>query len=515
MALLVLFLLAASAAAAIVWKWGKGSLLAEPASVLVAVSGLFLILLLGLCCVVHMLSDSWSFVRLSASVAMLRGYPLYYPQGEGPLLGWSYGPVMPLLQMPAAALPNPVAALVAAGVLNEAMLLLPLLLLFWRVTPASLSNRAIGILILAGLQALMMHSHASLYWFRQIQVDTFSMGFALLSWVVLLGAEAARPISLARLWASALLLCAAIFSKQNEIFLAPIPVTYVWVRDDRRKALQMVFAILMTGALGFLLCDLAFGWNAVFLNMWMVPARHPWTMSGARGFFLTGLELYEQASHFVILFACLVLLDYRFRPRSSTFREWVLTRPWILPAAAAVLIMPISLMGKLKAGGDNNSYHPIYFLAAAIGMMAPPLMSGKDRLSVRMGILSFSIAVLGTIFFIVPDQGLHSLESPFRNSRLETEYRFSLQHPEEVYFSADPLATLYSDRKLYHQGYGVYDRILANLPIPRRQLREHLPAKLRWAASPGSPWWVPDGLTPIAAPQGLEGAYWSERRVPR
>src|SRR5437588_486990 len=76
--------------------------------------------------VVVMLSDPWCFIRIMPAVALYKGYRLYYPDGLGPLLGWSYGPVMPVLQSPLGMLPHPVAAVAAAGILNEALLLGPL-----------------------------------------------------------------------------------------------------------------------------------------------------------------------------------------------------------------------------------------------------------------------------------------------------------------------------------------------------------------------------------------------------
>jgi hypothetical protein len=276
----------------------------------------------------------------------------------------------------------------------------------------------------------------------------------------------------------------------------------------------MALAIFIIGTLGASLCVSAFGWNAVFLNLWQVPARHPWAI-GLKGFALVGLEFLEHASGFIVLFACLWVLDLRFRSQPSTFRESILARPWIVPAAAALLALPISLMGRLKVGGDINAYHSIYYLIAAIGMMAARLTSLENRCSVGIRIGCLSLTILGNIFLFFHHPGLMRTEFLFRNSRLEAEYRFALKHPGEVFFASDPLATLYSDRKLYHQGYGVYDRVLANFPPSSRQLREHIPARMRWVMTPGAPSWVPDNLVPIPAPQGLEGPDWFEMKSAR
>jgi len=52
-----------------------------------ALASVVSLVLLAAAGVVHMLSDFWSFIRLAPSVSMLRGYSLYYPDGEGPLMG--------------------------------------------------------------------------------------------------------------------------------------------------------------------------------------------------------------------------------------------------------------------------------------------------------------------------------------------------------------------------------------------------------------------------------------------
>lgn len=499
-----------SAAGAAVWKWGKRG---EPGNTAAALTGppaLFSIFLLATMSVAHMLTDVWSSVRLAPSVSMLRGYRLYYPEGEGPILGWIYGPVMPLLQLPAAALPNPMAAIVAAGILNDALFLLPLLFLIWSVLPRSLPDRMAGILILGTLQGLMMHVETTLYWLRQIQVDTCAIGLALLSLGVLLQADPSRPISRGRLWTSALLLCAAIFSKQTEFFLAPLPILYVWVRDDRRQALRMTLALLAAGAGGALLCGAAFGWDAVVLNVWRVPSRHPWILTGFAGFLEAGIELFHESARFLLLFLGLAVFDLRCGPKTSTLRERVRTRPWLVPAAGALLLLPISLMGRLKIGGDVNASHFLYFLIAAIGMLTARVISVETLSRFQRWAPVLALFLLGTSCYFAFSGGIRFGDSP-----LERDYRFSQEHPEEVWFGANPLVTLYTDRKLYHQGYGVYDRFLANYPPPARQLQEHLPARMHWVTTVGAPWWVPEDLVEIPTPQGWGRTLWLEKRPPR
>jgi hypothetical protein len=507
--------LAATICAVAAWRWRTAwrSGRADAIIVALALPALVSIVLLAAASIVHMLSDMWSFIRLAPSVSLLRGYALYYPEGEGPLVGWSYGPMAPLLQLPAAAFPGPISAVVAAGMINEAMLLVPLLVFCWQALPASPSGRATGVLILAALQAALMHVDASLYWLQQIQVDAFAMGLALLALATIACADPALPVSRRRLWISALFFGAAVFSKQNELCVLPVAVAYLWARDGARSSVQWVLAAAVAGGVGFLALVATCGWQAVFLNMWLVPTHHPLGQPGVQGIAEVGGRFLEQLSVFFAVALSMVLALFKFGPRRPTWRQWLQSSPWILPAAGAVLMLPISIMGGVKIGGDNNSNHSLYYLAAAVALLAAGLAS-VDRPAFRLGVaLVAAVATLGSVLALAAQSHPPTLNP--RESLLEREWRFSKAHPEEVWFGANPLVTLYTDGKMYHQGYGVYDRTLPNLPPPRTQLEKHLPSRLKWVSTPGSPFWVPDGLQPILPPAELSELKWYERASSR
>jgi len=489
------------------WRWRSAGWL--PLGL--ALPALFCTMLLVAYSIAFAQSDSWSFIRLAPSIAQSRGTPLYHPDGQGPLLGWSYGPVMPLVNLPLGLLSDPSAALIGSALINAVLLLLPLLLAIGSALPPDPKSRVTGILILAALHAILMHVVPSLYWLRRIQVDAFAMGLWLLGIVLLLRADSGRPVSPRRLWAAAVCVVASAFSKHNELVLAAIPCVYLWIRDGRLSALRMALALAVLGFGGVLLCVLAWGWEAVFLNLWLVPARHPWSESGAAGLW-SALEFFLDGSRgFLGLFAALAVADFWLGPRGKNLRDLIADRPWLLPAAAALLIFPVSLVGRNKVGGDDNSFHSVYFMAAAIGMIAARWTTDAKPAALGMSIpiVAVLVAVTGTAFY---RQGPQSLDAQFAGSLLRREYRFSREHPGEVWFGADPLVTLYSDGKVYHQGYGVFDRTLPNFPPTPRHLREHLPARLRWVSTPPPPFWRPEGLVPIRAPEGLGDQLWFERK---
>ncbi len=497
-------------AAAAGWGWRRSFPRGSREHLLLALLGgaaLFLLLLRAAHGVGMMLGDSWNFIRLAPSAALLQQAGLYAAESEGAILGWIYGPVLPLLNLPAVLLPDPVSALVAAGIVNEALLLLPLLGLAWGALPGDPAGRIKGVLLLAALQALMLQVSASRSWLQNVHADTPALALGLLSLVVILGGEASRPLSRRRVLLSALLAAASVYGKQVEIGLLPAPLLFLWARDGRRQALTYSLCVAAFGALGLILSLACFGASAFLLNFLLVPARHPWDGS----LLLWTGDLLEQSSGLLLLFLGLVLLDSRLQPRSMGLRDWILSRPWCLPAAAALFMLPTSLMGRAKVGGFDPAYHALYYLAAAAGLAAARLLAeGRPPLLLRAAPVALLAAALAG--FGAGGSGAAAVEASFRNSRLEREYRFACAHPGEVWFLANPLVTLYSDRRLYHQGYGVYDRLLAGRPPSEAQLAAHRPPRLRWVSGPGAPFWSPPGLAPTAPPDGLSESGWSTPR---
>jgi len=473
-----------------------------------AVPALFLLSYRAAESVISMLSDTWTFIRVMPGVALSRGYRLYYPEGQGPLLGWSYGPFMPavhgllgLLRL----LPTPAAAVVVAGVLNEVVLLGPLLLLIWRSLPGP--GAAV---LLSALHGLMLFDAPTSFWLNGVQVDTFAIGFLVLGFWTLLGAEPAAPISRARLAVAAALIICGIFSKQNEIFAAVALIAYVWLRDGRRGALTFTLGLCAAGAVGVLLSLAAFGWDALFLNMWLVQVRCPRLMAGWSVIGTCALEFAWQGAGLLLAIAALAVAGRRRGGPAATRREWLLANPWIFLVLAALLIFPISVLARAKVGGAVNSNHGVYHLFAALAMLAAGFARGEAPVA-RVGVPFAALGVVAVVALAYPWDA-RSLDERLGDNRLAVETRFSKAHPEEVWFSANPLVTLYTDGKLYHHGYGVYDRILPNLRPTPRHLQEHLPARLRWVGTVGAPFWMPDGLTPIPPPEGVKELLWFERR---
>src|SRR6185436_11000582 len=127
------------------------------------------------------------------------------------------------------------------------------------------------------------------------------------------------------------------------------------------------------GAAGLLALVAFCGWDAVFLNLWLVPTGHPMSKPGIRGIAEGGADFLEQLSPAIAVALSLILVLWKIGPRHDTWRSWLLASPWILPAAGAVILFPISVMGGIKIGGGVNSNHSLYYLVASIALLAARL----------------------------------------------------------------------------------------------------------------------------------------------
>jgi hypothetical protein len=67
-------------------------------------------------------------------------------------------------------------------------------------------------------------------------------------------------------------------------------------------------------------------------------------------------------------------------------------------------------------------------------------------------------------------------------------YDFAVQHPGEVYYPWQPLATLLAEGRLYHFDYALMDRFIGGYEPTPEHLRANLPPRMRWIAANGRVW---------------------------
>jgi hypothetical protein len=325
------------------------------------------------------------------------------------------------------------------------------------------------------------------YWYRSVHADAPALGLGLLACASLLdlgGRSSQRVLILA-----SLLTALAIFTKQTTIGIPLGVAAWLWIARGGRPAVQYSLGVLACCIVLGLLSLAVFSPAALYFNMIRIPSRHPWEEPGLKGLLWalsegTGPALVPA----LILVPAAVLLVRKIVPDRRRLRPECNSAAWTLFLLVAIFMIPTSLLGRVKVGGQSNSFHFLIFLYAAASLSflqtASALESGPSRAFVRSVLLAAAAPILVWAGWTLahPDGPKAPLEiNPYR-----TADAFYRQHPGQVHFPFNPLCTLLHDSRLYHFEYGVYDRALAGFPPSEAHLRAHLPQNLKYLAYCGT-----------------------------
>lgn len=444
---------------------------------------------------------TWSPVRLAPAFDLRYGQTLYPKLDEGPVSGHIYGPMAALVYLPATLFATPQAAIRAAGVIAAILFFLPACVFLQQAAQENRQNWrwTVG----GGLVFLLLvlASDALRYNAFLIHAEAPALGFAMAAGVVLWRKTEGNGFAW-RLPLAAMLAVLAVWSKQTLLpILIALPL-YVWLREGRPMALRfggwLGLALLLTGSV----FALWFGAGELWLNEIAIPAKHPWTRSvtdiappwitgpdyGRRAAVLleAGLGLLRRSARALGLLVMLGVLAYTTQPPDTTKNRWRtwLGKPQGLCLWLGLWLVPTSLLGRVKVGGDHNSYGPalcFICLAAAVWLLrtGPQLGAWHPALVPKLNRLVWLMilgANVGTAWLVI--HTATNLEPQIPES-MDEALRYARKHPGQVYFPWNPLLTLMSEQRAYHFAYGVFDRSLARMPLTPEHFRNGLPKDLQ------------------------------------
>ncbi len=428
--------------------------------------------------------DPWNAARLAPAVALHHGYTLYYPLETGPVLSTVVGPMAFLAYWPVGFLRgSPTTLILVAGALNLIVFGLIAHALFRRAA----ADAAACWLAFLVLFQLALHYPSLRYSLFCIHADAPALAFTAIGLVLL--APASSELSWRRAAAAALCFVLAVWAKQSlALIFVAVPVALV-MRDGWRTALRLILASAGVGvvvSLGFVAW---FGFDTLRLNMFAVPARHPWLqMNLADGEIYRGVTAHGTAAHVKVAFAAMLnilrgswplfalfaaLFAERFFRRAPGETWWPRQR-WALFAAAAFALLPTAAIGRVKVGGEaNHESFSVYFLVIAFAcwLIENDAIDRRLRL-IRVGCVAAVLLVLGAPR-VLEYRGWNAAW----NNQNERSYDYARAHPGHVYFPWNPLSSLLAEHKLYHFDYGVYDRNLGGgAHVTASHLEQALPA---------------------------------------
>ncbi len=432
-----------------------------------------LLLLLGMVGIVAEVPfRGWSAARLSFAAVMTHGVPLYPGPEEGAVLPLLYGPVMPLLMLPAMVAPDITSAMLIGGTINLLAGVVPMFVLLMQGRWRDPVRRPIAIgacLVTVALQLFVPGPRSMV---AGIHVDSTAVGLGLLSCAALLRPDGLAPGG-GRLALSALCAVLSVWAKQIEITMVPGQLIWLWVGFGGAVVWRYLLRLALFGALSVPVFVGAFGFENMWFNVFTVPQAHP--MAGLFG------VLRELSRWSLPLVVVLGLLHFT-APRAR--RRWV-KAPWLLPGLAALTLFPMSWIARAKIGGWMNSYHTLYYMVAAIGLAvlaAAEASRDVDREPLLQRVALPVGMAIALVFMCWPQKTVHRLARlpEVAHNQQRQAYDFAVAHPGQAYFPLNTLSTLMADGELYHYAWSLFDRSSAGVPISEEHWRRHLPPDMKW-----------------------------------
>ena len=433
--------------------------------------------------VMRMPDRDWNAARITPSVAWTMGHDVYYPATEGPILNTLYGPGTVLAFAPSALGTDPTSAILIAGAINVGSMSLPLLLLFLilKSDRRDLSNRALRWLCWVLTCGSVYVYFGTAYAITSIHADAPAMGMMVLAATIIV--MASGELSVRRLALSAFLAALSCFTKQIEVFALPGLFFFIGLAFSWRCA--FIYAGLVAGwavALAIAFGMAMGGFNDMMFNIVEVPSLHEWKGPKLSILIKSGIELTLSSVFLLFLLLPFICRDFhRKGHRLSDISESCFTNRWIVFAFIGITMVPGSLMGEVKVGGMENSYHTLYYLMIAAGLAlfgwVSAMSEGEQKRAALVGIYLIAALVIG-----IRVHGMLNLlraRSVWNNTQQEA-YEFAKAHPNQTMFPWNPLSTLYADGKVYHFEYGVYDRVFAGFKPEQEHFEKHIPEDLTY-----------------------------------
>jgi hypothetical protein len=448
---------------------------------------------------------NWSACRLAPAIALFHGYPLYSAAETGPINGWLYGPVPALAWTPAALASTPLAALGIAATINLLFILAPLL---FAVRNPDRNAPAIDLLSLSafafGASALLT-IYPTWYMVSALNGDFSAVGLGLAACVILIGGSDAPDRK--RLYLAAALTVLAAWSKQIEAPLLLAQTVWLAARHSLPVAGRFLIAVGVVGLVISTVFLAGFGPAALLYNMWTIPSHHAF-LGGRAAMMAEASDFFVYTRWFWVI--CVVATVVVARLSSSANRRaWLAKQPWLLPALAALVLLPGGALATIKIGGDRNSIHSAYYIIAASAIALAHI--GRQLVLRAPRLIPTALFVIACTPLVAAVRLVTAYpqraELPPRSLSPEA-FDFSRQHPSEAYFPWDPLATLLTEGRLYHFEYGIRDRLYAGVTPSPAQIASGLPPQVRYVIYPrtNAPRVMLDQFLPgfklIASPDG-------------
>ncbi len=438
--------------------------------------------------------NSWNGPRLVPTFTLASTYHSYYDPDSGPVTGNIYGPGLSFSYLPCLLFSEPASAIRCGSLLSVLWLLLPAAWLLGTVVGDPSRNSARWLLLLFGFYWLL----TSPAWLRQvafnIHADAPAIGLGLLA--CLFAHRLAERNTTSDLWLTAAFAHASVATKQTMLpILLALPIWF-WLRGERATAKKMVLTLAAVGIGLWGLIACSYGWPAVWFNLVYIPGHHPWydglgrfpwvaELKTAHGLAVLGEALFDfilSNGWLGLVLLATAISGRKYRQPQTKPQLPLISLLWLV----GVMLLPMSLLGRVKVGGDYNAFsYSTVFLSLATVIYCYSVITRIQlpaSLSLRLSPVAHLLVMLATatVFALSLVNGARTVWSAERDTVCHEQMAFDAMQaaPETIYFPWQPLAGLLAEHRLYHFSYGVYDRWLAGRPLTPEHFAAHLPPKM-------------------------------------
>jgi hypothetical protein len=428
----------------------------------------------------------WNPIRLAPPIGLVHGYTLYYPPETGPVTGNIYAPFSSIAYLPAALASSPTGMVAIGTMLSLFFYSAPVLCLCIRREniprdPSTALARGYSLLLLPLITFSQMKSLG--YSAGFIHADAPALGLAGAACAVVYTDMSHRWNTLLF---SALLAMLSVWSKQ---VMAPLLVAiplWLLLADGAKVCLRYGVALLLAGGLTVVIFLTLFDARALWFNVVTIPSHHP--RRSDFSLLSAAFEFQELSFQIALLIAFGALFPLALRTtRVPGISSWFAQNRWSLFVVAGLLVLPTSLIGRVKVGGDANALSfalYLLLLAACLMLREGVAAPAVEALKTGMRVLAV-VSIAGTGLLLVQEQCERYLNLARRQPNdLEVVHIYLQNHPGEAYFPWNPLGHLLVDGQYYHFDYGLYDRELAGFPLSEEHVRQHVPPGARRVCFP-------------------------------
>lgn len=440
------------------------------------------------------ISDLAADHRLAPTFGLVHGYRLYYPGDQGPVLSTLYGPVTALVYLPAALASTPAGAMFLAALITMALFYGGSWFALRQAAPRAKWWQMLGVMVTAAWAIPPLQRAAS-----TIHADAPAAGFAAVA-----VAFAMRSKWRVSRWENEFFcgaFCvASILAKQNMVPLVVGLAAWIFLRS-RWKGLAIFGAsslICSTAMLALIEVRLG-GIKAFLFNCYYLPRHQPYEMA-----LLFPAWSQLVIASFALLAIPLFLLMRDWEGSEASLRDFLLQRKTPLLALCGVLLVPTSIMGRLKYGAGESALCPALLFFALL--LVPEILN--TRSSERGSLTGRSVALVSALLFCVaagvPVAYLALKARP--SNPAQQVFAYCRENPGKVYFPQFPLAQLMAEGTLYHFSWGLNDRRAASVAVTDAHFANNIPDTSVMAILPWIPEWDKEVAKHHAEAVALTGA---------